>query len=97
MNIRQLATAYVAGREGHCHNARTDGQSYVLHGSRISYKENGCILGTYGGWTTKTTHNHLQKIAQACGGEPPPPYGAYANTDPNAVFIIKDTGETHER
>jgi len=93
MNFYQLAAAYVAGRRGHYHNARTDGQAYMLHGSRISYKEDGRIMGTYGGRMTKTTNKHLRAIAQACGGTYPPAYGEYSNTDPNGVFIIKE-GDT---
>jgi ribosomal protein L37AE/L43A len=35
MTKSELARAFVAGKSGSCHNARTDGASYTLHHCRV--------------------------------------------------------------
>lgn len=87
--IADCARAFVASKPAKCHNAKSTGSSYILHNTTISWHEGGAILGTYGGWLTASTHNHLKAIARACNGTSPPPYGKHANTDSEAIFTIK--------
>lgn len=89
MTIATCATNFVARKPSKCHNARTDGTTYILHATPIAWHKDGTILGTYGGWLTSSTYNHLKAIARACSGNMPPPYGRYANTDSSTVFVIK--------
>lgn len=67
MTIKQVAEAFAAGREAKCHNASTDGNSYLLHGKQIAYKSGGYIIADWCGYYTVTTANHLSKIAAAIG------------------------------
>lgn len=67
-DIQGVAKAFKAGKTAQCHNARTDGQAYYLHGHKIAEKIAPGILRTqWCGWVTPTTQNHLQTILEAFG------------------------------
>lgn len=66
--IKQVAEAFVLGKQASCHNAKTDGKYYRLHGNEIAYRaKNGIIVANWCSWYTPTTANHLNKIAAAIG------------------------------
>lgn len=66
--IKQVAEAFVLGNQASCHNAKTDGKYYRLHGNEIAYRDkNGVIVANWCGQYTPTTANHLNKIAEALG------------------------------
>ena len=66
--VKQVAEAFASGKKAKCHNAKTDGQSYWLHGNHIAYRApTGEIIANWCGWYTVTTANHLNKIATAIG------------------------------
>lgn len=52
--IRQVAAAFIEGRAASCHNAKTDGSTYWLHGHAIAFD--------WCGWHTPTTANHMNAI-----------------------------------
>ena len=82
--IAATAAAFIAGRTARCHNARTDGQAYLLHGHVIAWKEGSSIVATYAGWPSPTTARHLTAIARAAGRTDRIP----APTDPADTFIL---------
>ncbi len=76
--IEQVAIAFATGKPAQCHNARTDGMNYWLHGHRIATFEDvedlpkessyqGFRLASFDwcGWHTPTTANHLNHIAES--------------------------------
>ena len=85
--IAATAAAFIAGRTAHCHNARTDGQTYLLHGHAIAWKDGSSIVATYAGRPTQTTQRHLKAIARAAGRTDHIP----APTDPADTFILSPT------
>jgi hypothetical protein len=85
--IAATAAAFIAGRTAHCHNARTDGQTYLLHGHAIAWKESSSIVATYAGWPSPTTQRHLTAIARAAGRAD----HILAPTDPADTFILSVT------
>lgn len=67
MNIDTVAKAFINGQNAACHNSKTDGTMYCLHGHMIAKKtEQGFILN-WCGWYTRTTANHMNKILKAAG------------------------------
>lgn len=67
MNIDTVAKAFINGQRAACHNSKTDGMSYWLHGHIIAQKrEQGFVLN-WCGWYTRTTANHMNKILKAAG------------------------------
>lgn len=67
MNIDTVAKAFINGQRAACHNSKTDGMSYWLHGHMIAKKtEQGFVLN-WCGWYTRTTANHMNKILKAAG------------------------------
>lgn len=68
MSIKDVANAFIAGKQNSCHNSRTDGQTYWLHGNPIARKvEAGSVIISWCGWYTRTTASHLNAIATAYG------------------------------
>ena len=48
--IKQVAEAFVLGNQASCHNAKTDGKYYRLHGNEIAYRDkNGVIVANWCG------------------------------------------------
>ena len=66
MTIEETALAFIQGIKGQCHNARTDGYSYWLHGNNIctKYGKDGRIVLVFDwcGYYTNTTRNHMNII-----------------------------------
>lgn len=72
MTTEQCALAFVLGTHAKCHNASTDGQEYLLNGSRIAWREpDNSLWVSFVGYHTKTTYNHLKAICKAAGSTPP--------------------------
>ena len=69
MRIKQVAEAFVAGNTAKCHNARTDGKSYWLHGNELAVKTPEGVMFNWCGWHTTTTANHINEIAVALKSE----------------------------
>ena len=68
--VKQVAEAFVAGKNAKCGNAVTDGVAYVLHRSVIAIKKNtGEIEFSYCNWFTPTTANHINEILRAMGSD----------------------------
>lgn len=69
MTIQQVAEAFIAGKSAKCHNAKTDGRSYWLHGNRIAQIENdkGGVELFWCGWYTPTTASHMNAILKVSG------------------------------
>lgn len=68
MSIKDVANAFIAGKQGQCHNSKTDGTTYWLHGNPIARKiDGGSVIISWCGWYTPTTANHLNAIARAYG------------------------------
>lgn len=72
MNKTQLAKAFLAGERGACHNAKTDGKVYMLHGSPIAKHAQGkdgskWIEFSFCGFYTTTTASHINEILKAAG------------------------------
>jgi hypothetical protein len=60
---QQVADAFQAGRAAKCHNAKTDGRSYWLHGHEIATRQpDGSVLFAWRGWYTPTTAAHMNSI-----------------------------------
>lgn len=66
--IKDVAEAFAAGRAAQCHNAKTDGQRYALHGNEICIKRGDAYHFFWCGWHTQTTANHMNHIIKAIGG-----------------------------
>lgn len=69
MTIQQVAEAFIAGKAAKCHNAKTDGQTYWLHGNAIAKIEDdkGGVALDWCGWYTPTTASHMNAILKAAG------------------------------
>jgi hypothetical protein len=67
MNINELARAFVAGQQGKCHNAHTDGRTYVLHDSPIVVKTDTEYQFYWHGYYTKTTAAHMNEVLYVAG------------------------------
>lgn len=66
--VADVARAFARGEKARCHNARTNGNEYFLHGHRIAWREpDGAVMGDWCGWHTPTTANHLRHIRDAIG------------------------------
>lgn len=67
MSIFKVARAFINGQSATCHNSKTDGTTYWLHGHIIAQKrEQGFVLN-WCGWYTRTTANHMNYILAAAG------------------------------
>lgn len=89
--IRQVAQAFVAGREAKCHNAKTNGQDYILHGNTIASRQpDGSIEFDWCGWYGPTTANHMNHILAELGK----PRVSYAQArDTGASWFIEHVWE----
>lgn len=67
MKYEQLAKAFAEGRACHSGNARTDGQTYWLHGHPIATKTTEGIVFDWCGWHTQTTARHMNNLLHAVG------------------------------
>ena len=67
MTKTELARAFVKGRNGTCHNAHTDGQTYWLHGHPIVVKEGKSYVFYWHGFYTMTTASHMNEVLKALG------------------------------
>lgn len=65
---KQTAIAFAQRHSAKCHNARTDGQVYILHASRIAeWIAPNIVRLNWCGWRTPTTAAHLNDILAALG------------------------------
>lgn len=66
MTIRNTATAFALAAPAGCHNAKTDGRTYRLHGHAIAWHaDSGAVHFHWHGWYTNTTANHMNAILTA--------------------------------
>lgn len=80
MNKPEIARAFVAGNNGTCHNATTDGQTYWLHGHAIAVKTDGGVVFYWHGYYTATTASHMNEVLRTLGA---PFRASYANARDN--------------
>lgn len=66
---QQVAEAFVDGVSAKCHNSKTDGHEYFLHGSRIAHKIVGGFEFDWHGFYTVTTAAHMNEILRAFGAD----------------------------
>lgn len=66
---QQVAEAFAAGKSAKCHNAKTDGRNYWLHGNLIATRGDAgnAISFDWCGWFTPTTAAHMNEIFTALG------------------------------
>lgn len=65
---QQVADAFAAGKPAKCHNAKTCGQHYLLHGNEIATRmPDGSVHFSWCGWYTPTTAAHMNSILRALG------------------------------
>lgn len=69
MTKKSTAQAFAEGRNGRCHNALTDGQTYWLHGHPIAVKQDGSVVFYWHGFYTRTTAAHMNDILRALGAD----------------------------
>lgn len=67
MTKKSTAQAFAEGRNGRCHNALTDGQTYWLHGYPIAVKQDGSVVFYWHGFYTRTTAAHMNEVLKALG------------------------------
>lgn len=68
MTREQTARAFAQRKKAACHNAMTDGNTYLLHGNKIAEVIAPGILRTnWCGWRTMTTQSHLNDVLEAFG------------------------------
>jgi len=68
MNKRQLANAYAAGKPGACHNAKSTGNTYLLHYNAIVERQSERVWRfNWCGWHTHTTASHMNEVLRALG------------------------------
>jgi len=65
MRIKDVAEAFLKGRSAKVENAKTDGQTYWLHGHPIAKRTPQGVQYDWCGWYTATTANHLNHIRAA--------------------------------
>ena len=65
MTRQSTADAFAKGVPGKCHNAMTDGQTYLLHGHPIAVKQDGSVVFYWHGFYTRTTAAHMNDILRA--------------------------------
>jgi hypothetical protein len=68
MNKQQTAKTFITSKAGACHNAKTDGTEYRLHGHVIARKDGGNIVFNWCGWYTPTTASHMNAILKELPG-----------------------------
>lgn len=69
MTRQSTADAFAQGVPGKCHNAMTDGQTYLLHGHPIAVKQDGNVVFYWHGFYTRTTAAHMNDILRALGAD----------------------------
>lgn len=76
MAIKDVARAFAYGQPASCHNARTDGKHYYLHGNLIACKKwregdggGVCVVFDWCGWHSHTTANHMNHILREWGAD----------------------------
>lgn len=69
--IAQVAQALIAGKAAKCGNAKTDGNSYWLHGNLIAQLDDdkGGVALNWCGYYTPTTASHMNEILKAAGAD----------------------------
>lgn len=65
MTIDTVARAFARKQAASCHNAKTDGQTYWLHGHAIATHTKDDVRYSWCDHYTRTTANHLNKIRDA--------------------------------
>ena len=65
MTRQSTDDAFAQGIPGKCHNAMTDGQTYLLHGHPIAVKQDGNVVFYWHGFYTRTTAAHMNDILRA--------------------------------
>jgi hypothetical protein len=92
----QTALAFARRESASCHNARTDGTEYRLHGHCIArrYPEHGVIRFDWCGWFTPTTAAHMNDILRALGICMRVSYAQVRDGKTDSVFDITDTTVT---
>ena len=69
MTRQSTADAFAQGVPGKCHNAMTDGQTYMLHGHAIAVKQGGDVVFYWHGFYTRTTAAHMNDILRAINAD----------------------------
>ena len=90
MNKSELAKAFVAGREGRCHNAASDGSTYVLHASPIIRRVSPSTYQFY--WHryyTRTTAAHMNEVLRLLGSRAPRVSYAQARDSQQDFFVVE--------
>lgn len=67
MTKNEIARAFARHAGGRCHNATTDGQTYWLYDTPIAVWKDHSVQFYWGGYYTKTTAEHMNKILTALG------------------------------
>lgn len=62
-----IAQAFARRKPGRCHNAHTDGSTYVLHTSPIATWVDNQVQFYWHGYYTPTTASHMNDILRALG------------------------------
>ncbi|MGL4649734.1 MAG: hypothetical protein ACRC1H_10030 [Caldilineaceae bacterium] len=65
--IQQAAQAFANAKPASCHNAKTDGTAYWLHGHAIAERQDNALVIDWCGWYTPTTANHMNNVLKALG------------------------------
>lgn len=92
-NTDKTAWAFVTGKPAKCHNAHTDGTSYVLHTSPIVTKVTDPTTGAmhyafyWHGYYTRTTAAHMNKVLKAMGSHKRVSY-AEARDSRATMFVV---------
>ncbi len=89
MNRYQTAQAFARREPGACHNAKTQGTSYWLHGNLIALRITPSIVRfNWCGWHTPTTAAHMNDILRALGVNMRVSYAAARDGKSSEVFDI---------
>lgn len=67
MTKTEIAKAFAQREPGRCHNAHTDGSTYVLHESPIATWVGDQVQFYWHGHYTTTTASHMNGILRAIG------------------------------
>lgn len=90
MTRQSTADAFAQGVPGKCHNATTDGQTYLLHGHPIAVKQDGNVVFYWHGFYTRTTAAHMNDILRALGADFRVGH-ARARDTAQTHFVVKET------
>lgn len=69
MTKTDIARQFINRKPGRCHNAHTDGSTYVLHESPIAVWHGNQVQFYWHGYYTRTTASHMNEILRALGAK----------------------------